>query len=51
MLTLESGIEIAFGPAEDIREKERVCLKVIEEHPGVVYINVRTVDRVTWRAL
>lgn len=51
LLTLESGIEIAFGPAEDIREKERVCLKVIEEHPGVVYINVRTVDRVTWRAL
>ncbi len=36
LLTLESGIEIAFGPAEDIREEERVCLKVIEEHPGVV---------------
>ena len=51
LLTLENGIEIAFGPAENIRDKERVCLKVIADHPGVVYINVRTVDRVTWRAL
>ncbi len=52
LLTLENGIEIAFGAAEDIRDKERICLKIMEEHPGkVAYINVRVVDRPTWRAV
>lgn len=52
LLTLESGVEIAFGKAENIRDKERVCLKILEENPGTVaYINVRVVDRPTWRAL
>lgn len=51
-LTLDNGVEIAFGEAENIREKERVCLKIMEENPGkVAYINVRVVDRPTWRAL
>ena len=51
-LTLKSGVEIAFGKAEDIRTKERVCLKIIEENPGkVAYINVRVVSSPTWRAL
>ncbi|WP_232050974.1 cell division protein FtsQ/DivIB [Arabiibacter massiliensis] len=49
-LTLESGVEIVFGSAENIRDKERVCLAIMEEHPDVVYINVRVVDRPTWRA-
>ncbi|OUO90074.1 cell division protein FtsQ [Gordonibacter sp. An230] len=49
-LTLESGVEIVFGSAENIRDKERVCLKIMEEHPDVVYINVRVVDRPTWRS-
>lgn len=52
LLTLENGVEIAFGAAENIRDKERVCLKILEENPGTVaYINVRVVDRPTWRAL
>ncbi len=51
-LTLDNGIEIAFGTAENIREKERICLKIMEENPGkVAYINVRVVDRPTWRAV
>lgn len=50
-LILESGIEIVFGEAEDIRDKERVCLEIMEEYPEVVYINVRVVDSPTWRAL
>lgn len=51
-LTLDNGVEIAFGKAEDIREKERVCLEIMEQNPGsVAYINVRVVDRPTWRAL
>ena len=51
-LTLDNGVEIAFGKAEVIREKERVCLEIMEQNPGsVAYINVRVVDRPTWRAL
>lgn len=51
-LVLEDGIEIAFGTAKDIREKERVCLELMKQFEGqVAYINVRTVDRPTWRSL
>ncbi|MEG1397263.1 MAG: FtsQ-type POTRA domain-containing protein [Raoultibacter sp.] len=51
-LTLDSGVQIAFGTSEDIREKERVCLQLIEENPGkIAYINVRVVDRPTWRSV
>lgn len=49
-LTLDSNVEIAFGTADNIREKERVCLEIMEQNPKVVYINVRVVDRPTWRA-
>lgn len=50
-LILENGIEIAFGTAENIREKERVCLALMEEYPDqIAYINVRIVDEPTWRA-
>ena len=51
-LLLDSGVEIAFGKAEDIRDKERVILEILREHPdGVAYINVRMVQTPTWRAL
>ena len=51
-LTLSNGVEIAFGAATDIREKERVCLELMREHEGAIsYINVRVVERPTWRAL
>lgn len=51
-LILDDGIEIAFGKAEGIRDKERVVLKIIEENKGKVsYINVRSVSNPTWRAL
>ena len=50
-LTIKDGPDIVFGPAEYIRDKERVCLEIMEQHPeGVAYINVRTVERPTWRA-
>lgn len=52
LLTLDDGVQIAFGTADDIRDKERICLKIMEENPGkVAYINVRVVDRPTWRAV
>lgn len=51
-LTIKDGPDIVFGAATDIREKERVCLQIMENHPeGVTYINVRTPDRPTWRSL
>ena len=52
LLTLDNGIEIAFGAAEDIRDKERICLEIMEQNPGAVaYINVRVVDAPTWRSV
>ena len=51
-LTLDNGIEIAFGTAEDIRDKERIVLQIMADNPGKVsYINVRVPDRPTWRAV
>ncbi len=51
-LTLDNGVEIAFGTATDIRDKELICLELLEEHPdSIAYINVRNVDRPTYRAL
>ena len=51
-LTLENGVQIAFGDAQDIREKERVVLQLMQEHAGeIAYINVRTPTRPTWRSL
>ena len=51
-LTIKDGPDIVFGTADNIREKERVCLQILKEHPeGVTYINVRTPDRPTWRSL
>lgn len=49
-IKLEDGVEISFGDAEDIRTKERICLELMEQYPGaIVHINVRVVDRPTWR--
>ncbi len=50
LLTLDNNVEIAFGTADNIREKERICNQIMEEKPKVVYINVRTPDRPTWRS-
>ncbi|MDO4503184.1 MAG: FtsQ-type POTRA domain-containing protein [Coriobacteriia bacterium] len=50
-LVLENGVEIAFGTADDIRNKERVCLELMKQYEGsIAYINVRSVDRPTWRS-
>ncbi len=52
ILTLDNGVEIAFGTAENIRDKERVCLALLEQYEGsIAYINVRTVSNPTWRSL
>ena len=49
-ITLDSNVQIAFGSADDIRDKERVCLQIMADNPGTVsYINVRVVASPTWR--
>ena len=51
-LVLDNGVEVAFGKAEDIRDKERVILQILEDNPdNVSYINVRMVETPTWRAV
>lgn len=50
-LILNNGVEIVVGSQESIRDKERICLKLMEENPGKIsYINVRVPDRPTWRS-
>ena len=49
-LILDNGVEIAFGDSSDIRDKERVCLQLMEEYPNQIsYINVRVVNKPVWR--
>ena len=51
-LMLNNGVEIAFGKAENIRDKERVILQILKQNEGSVsYINVRTVSSPTWRTI
>lgn len=45
-------VEIFVGDADRIAEKDRIALEILErEAGGVVYINVRVVERPTWRGL
>ena len=49
---LDNGVEVAFGFAEDIRDKERVINQILSDNPdGVSYINVRMVETPTWRSI
>ena len=51
-LILDNGVEVAFGAAEDIRDKERVINEIMSQNPdGVTYINVRMVETPTWRSI
>lgn len=45
-------IEVFVGDAENITDKARIATEILEREKGkVVYINVRVVDRPTWRGL
>lgn len=51
-LITTDDIEIFVGSAEDMETKDAVARRILEEEAGkVVYINVRTVDRPTWRGV
>jgi cell division protein FtsQ len=45
-------VEIVFGDASEARTKDILVLRILDEHRGrVVSIDVRTIDRPTWRGL
>lgn len=51
-VTLDSGVEVAFGSLTDISTKERVAARIISEHPdSITYVNVRVPDSPAWRGL
>ena len=51
-LVTTDDVEIFVGSSEDIGRKQQVAEKILKQQAGkVVYINVRTVDRPTWRGL
>jgi len=48
----EDDVEIFVGDADQIADKDRIAREILEREKGkVVYINVRVVDRPTWRGL
>ena len=51
-LYTHEDVEIFVGSSEDLARKDLVIRSILEEQRGkVVYINVRTVERPTWRGL
>ncbi len=51
-LVTKGGIQIFVGPATEMKKKNAVVLAILAQQKGkLVYINVRTPDRPTWRGL
>ena len=50
-LITKSDVQIMVGSAQGIAKKDRVARELLRTKKGVVYINVRVVDRATWRGL
>lgn len=51
-LVTKNDVEVFVGPSDDIGRKLQVAEQILKDQAGkVVYINVRTVDRPTWRGL
>lgn len=51
-LITSSDVEILIGASDDIARKQQVAEEILTAQKGkVVYINVRIVDRPTWRGL
>jgi cell division protein FtsQ len=50
-LILSRGVQIFVGSAEDIAKKDQVAQAILAQNKNVVYVNVRVVDRPTWRGL
>ena len=50
-LITTNDVQVMVGSSEDIAKKDQVARKILANEKGVVYVNVRVVDRATWRGL
>ncbi len=49
---LNNGVEVSIGTSDDMRNKERVVLELLDKHQGKIsYINVRNAAKPTWRSM
>ena len=50
-LILPGGVQVFFGSAEEVAKKDSIARAILAENKNVVYVNVRVVDRPTWRGV
>ncbi len=50
-LTLADSIQVFVGSAEEIAKKDQLVREILGKEKKLVYINVRVVERPTWRGL
>jgi cell division protein FtsQ len=50
-LTLADNIQVFVGSAEDMQKKDQLIRQILAKEKKLVYINVRVVQRPTWRGL
>ena len=51
-LVTANDVEIFVGSSDEIYRKQEIAQKILEQQAGkVIYINVRSIDRPTWRGL
>ena len=50
-LLLKGDVQVFVGSADDIGEKDTIARAILGREKNVIYINVRVVDRPTWRGL
>jgi len=50
-LLLKGDVQVFVGSSEDIAKKDTIARAILGREKNVIYINVRVVDRPTWRGL
>ena len=50
-LLLKGDVQVFVGSAEDIAKKDTIARAILAREKNVIYVNVRVVDRPTWRGL
>jgi cell division protein FtsQ len=50
-LTLADGIQVFVGSVDQIAKKDQLVRQILKKEKKLVYINVRVVERPTWRGL
>lgn len=51
MLVLDDDVQVFVGSSEDIAKKDQLTREILSREKRLVYINVRVVERPTWRGL